>query len=67
MKYIAKDNDGLDVICFKHYKTLEKDVYQAFLLENINLLRKKVLKAGDEVNLPFIEVKQKPKKKYLWQ
>lgn len=67
MKTVAKDNDTLDIICFKHYKTLEKSLYQKFLFANVKLLRKKTLNAGDEVNLPEIKIKQTSQKKYLWE
>ncbi|WP_033915520.1 tail protein X [Campylobacter sputorum] len=66
-QYIAKDNDTLDMICYKHYKTLDKTLYQQFLLANNTLLSTRTLKAGDIVNLPDITIQQKPKVKYLWE
>lgn len=65
-KYMAKDNDKLDMICFKNYGSLDQDTYSNFLRENEHLLTKFFLSAGDIVNLPGIEPKIK-KERYLWE
>jgi phage tail protein X len=65
--YIAKDDESLDMICFKFYGSLDQSVYSEFLRENEHLLSKTKLKSGDEVNLPQIEIETKTKAKYLWE
>ena len=65
--YIAKDDESLDMICFKFYGSLDQNVYSEFLRENEHLLSKTKLKNGDEVNLPQIEIETKTKVKYLWE
>lgn len=66
-KYLAKQGDSFDKICFKEYKTLQKDVYAAFLRANYKLLDKEFLEGGEVVNLPKIEVKKEVSKvKQLW-
>lgn len=65
--YIAKDDESLDMICFKFYGSLDQNVYSEFLRENEHLLNKTKLKSGDEVNLPNIELKKETKAKYLWE
>ena len=57
MKYLAKDGDTLDMVCFKHYNSLNNSVYSQFLRANEHLLGKEKLSGGDVVNLPNIEVK----------
>ncbi|MFC2751089.1 tail protein X [Campylobacter showae] len=66
MKYLAKDGDTLDMICYKHYKSLNDSVYSQFLRANEHLLGKEKLSGGDIVNLPDIEVKAAVKVTYLW-
>ena len=56
--YIAKDDESLDMICFKIYGSLD---------QNEHLLHKTKLKSGDEVNLPNIELQEEKKAKYLWE
>ncbi|WP_103603435.1 tail protein X [Campylobacter concisus] len=65
--YIAKDDESLDMICFKIYGSLDQNVYSEFLRENEHLLHKTKLKSGDEVNLPSIEPQEEKKAKYLWE
>jgi len=67
MKYLAKDGDTLDMLCYKHYQTLDTDVYSQFLRQNEHLLTKEVLKGGDIVYFPDIKTKQIKKVKYLWE
>lgn len=67
MKYLAKDGDSLDMLCYKHYQTLDTDVYSQFLRQNEHLLTKEVLKGGDIVYFPDIKTKQIKKVKYLWE
>ncbi|QKG29170.1 tail protein X [Campylobacter sp. RM16187] len=67
MRYLAKDGDTLDAICYKRYKTIDDDVYSQFLRANENLLNKEFLSGGDIVNLPDIEIKQVKKVTYLWE
>ncbi|WP_297960369.1 tail protein X [uncultured Campylobacter sp.] len=67
MKYLAKDGDALDMLCYKHYQTLDTDVYSQFLRQNEHLLTKEVLKGGDIFYFPDIKKKQKKKEKYLWE
>ena len=66
MKYLAKDGDTLDMICYRHYKSLNDSVYSQFLRANEHLLGKEKLSGGDIVNLPDIEVKASVKVTYLW-
>lgn len=66
MKYLAKDGDSLDALCYKHYKTLEKSIYSEFLRANEHLLNKDLLNSGDIVNFPDIEIKSVRKVVYLW-
>ncbi|AQW81296.1 phage tail protein X family protein [Campylobacter pinnipediorum subsp. pinnipediorum] len=66
MKYLAKDGDTLDMLCYKQYKTLDTDVYSEFLRENEHLLNKNTLQSGDIVFFPDIEVKKVKKVVYLW-
>ena len=65
--YIAKDDESLDMICFKFYGSLDQGVYSEFLSENEHLLSKTKLENGDEVNIPQIEIETKTKAKYLWE
>ena len=65
--YIAKDDESLDMICFKFYGSLDQGVYSEFLRENEHLLSKTKLENGDEVNIPQIEIETKTKAKYLWE
>nr|DAK15206.1 MAG TPA: hypothetical protein [Caudoviricetes sp.] len=67
MKYLAKDGDSLDMLCYKHYQTLDTDMYSQFLRQNEHLLTKEVLKGGDIVYFPDIKTKQIKKVKYLWE
>ncbi|RXJ80820.1 phage tail protein [Aliarcobacter skirrowii] len=62
MIYIAKDNERLDSIVYKHYKTLE--VFETVLSFNTHL--NPILKAGDKVFLPDIKVEKNPKEQSLW-
>lgn len=63
--YTAKDGDRLDSIVFNHYGTLK--AINEVLRHNKHLLNKAVLKAGDEVMLPDIKIKQDIKEsKALW-
>ncbi|MBR6611749.1 MAG: tail protein X [Campylobacter sp.] len=61
--YIAKENEKLDIICYKHYKTLA--VFNIFLRHNTHLTNKP-LKAGDIVYLPKITIESKKAVKQLW-
>ena len=65
--YIAKDDESLDMICFKFYGSLDQGVYSEFLREKEHLLSKTKLENGDEVNIPQIEIETKTKAKYLWE
>lgn len=67
MKYLAKDGDSLDMLCYKHYQTLDTDMYSQFLRQNEHLLTKEVLKGGDIIYFPDIKTKQIKKVKYLWE
>ena len=67
MKYLAKDGDSLDMLCYKHYQTLDTDMYSQFLRQNEHLSTKEVLKGGDIVYFPDIKTKQIKKVKYLWE
>lgn len=62
MIYIAKDNERLDYIVFKHYKTLA--VFEKVLVFNSHL--NSILKAGDRVFLPEIKIEEKKKELSLW-
>lgn len=64
--YIAKDGDSLDMICFKAYESLDKEIWSDFIRENEHLATKRLV-AGDIVNLPQIKKQEKSEKKYLWQ
>ncbi|EIQ8758108.1 tail protein X [Campylobacter coli] len=55
--YIAKNNERLDSIVYKHYGTL--------LYFNQNPRLEPLLKTGDKVILPSIKIKES-KEKALW-
>ncbi|ALG96368.1 phage tail protein [Campylobacter coli] len=59
--YIAKNNERLDSIVYKHYGTLL--YFNQVLLANPKL--EPLLKTGDKVVLPSIEIKES-KEKALW-
>lgn len=59
--YIAKNGERLDSIVYKHYKTLE--YFEQVLKANSKL--EPLLKTGDKVILPDIEVKES-KEEALW-
>ncbi len=65
-KYVAKEGDKLEMICFKFYGSIETKIYSEFLRENEHLLHKSYLSGGDVVNLPKIEIPAK-KERYLWE
>jgi len=67
VKYLAKDGDTLDMLCYKYYKSLESEIYSEFLRANEHLLKKDMLKGGDMVNFPDIAVKPAKKVAYLWE
>jgi len=54
-QYMAKDGDRLDIIIFKAYRSLDKDVVEKVLDANEHLLDSSILQAGDIVYLPEIE------------
>ncbi|MGP1484911.1 MAG: tail protein X [Campylobacter sp.] len=66
-RYVAKDNESLDMICYKFYGSIQTEIYSQFLRENEPLLQKTKLNGGDIVNLPDISPKIKKEVKYLWQ
>ncbi|ECW8954956.1 phage tail protein X family protein [Campylobacter lari] len=59
--YIAKNNERLDSIVYKHYGTLL--YFNQVLLANPKL--EPILKAGDKIILPQLEIKE-DKEKALW-
>lgn len=59
--YIAKNNERLDSVVYKHYKTLL--YFEQVLLANPKLYP--LLKIGDKVILPNIEI-QENKEETLW-
>lgn len=64
MIIIAKDNDRLDYLTYKHLKSL--DDFSLVLKMNPHLITKTHLNAGDKVYLPeFIKTKEQ-KSKTLW-
>lgn len=67
MRYLAKEGDTLEMICFKEYKSLETNLYALFLRANAHLLHKKTLQAGDLVNLPDLAIDyNNDEVQYLW-
>ncbi|MBR8466329.1 tail protein X [Campylobacter sp. faydin G-140] len=60
--YIAKDNERLDTIVYKHYGTLAN--FTEILAFNSYL--NTILKAGDKVFLPEIKAKARKSEKTLW-
>ncbi|EAI5420182.1 phage tail protein [Campylobacter coli] len=59
--YIAKNNERLDSVVYKHYGTLL--YFDQVLKTNPNL--EAILKTGDKVILPKIEIKES-KEEVLW-
>ncbi|TQR29333.1 phage tail protein [Campylobacter sp. MIT 99-7217] len=59
--YIAKDNERLDSVVYKHYKSLEN--FEQVLELNPNL--EPILKAGDRIILPKFKLKEK-EQEALW-
>ncbi|EAK2109065.1 phage tail protein [Campylobacter jejuni] len=59
--YIAKNNERLDSVVYKHYGTLL--YFNQVLKTNPNL--EAILKTGDKVILPKIEIKES-KEEVLW-
>ncbi|TKX33230.1 tail protein X [Campylobacter taeniopygiae] len=59
--YIAKNNERLDSVVYKHYGTLL--YFDQVLKTNPNL--EAILKTGDKVFLPKIEIKES-KEEVLW-
>jgi len=57
-EYRAIDGDRLDIIMFKAYGSIDKDITEAVLDANEHLLSSSVLKAGDVVYLPEIQTAQ---------
>lgn len=60
--YIAKDNDRLDEIIYRHYGTLSH--FAEILAFNTHL--NAILKAGEKVFLPEIKSKNLKSEKALW-
>ncbi|ALV25027.1 phage tail protein X family protein [Campylobacter iguaniorum] len=56
MVYKCKEDERLDSIVLAHYGTLE--VLENVLELNAKLSLSSVLKAGDEINLPVLEIKK---------
>lgn len=66
-QYRAKEGDRLDIIMFKAYGSVDKEVTEALLDANEHLLGSSVLKAGDIVYLPQLQTTQdETKTKALW-
>ncbi|HEA6929068.1 tail protein X [Campylobacter sp. LMG 17559] len=59
--YIAKNNERLDSIVYKHYKNLQ--CFEQVLIANPKL--EPILKVGDKIILPQLEIKE-DKEKALW-
>ena len=54
-KYVAKDGDTLDWLCWRHYRQ-QSGAVEAVLLANPNLADKGLLlQAGDVVKLPELQ------------
>ena len=63
-KIIASDGDRLDLICWKHYGTLSGRVVEQVLNANPGMAMTHLLRAGQEVNLPIVEIR--PREVSLW-
>ena len=63
-KKTAIDGDRLDLICWKHYGSLDGRVVETVLDANPGLAMSSLLTAGQEVKLPIIE--PKPREQSLW-
>ncbi|MCT4575069.1 MAG: tail protein X [Alphaproteobacteria bacterium] len=67
MKYITKDNDCLDHICWKHYGKTDGKIVEQVLEENRHLKNEgALLKAGLKITLPEIKEKPNNQKIKLW-
>jgi phage tail protein X len=60
----ATDGDRLDLICWKHYGSLDGRVVELVLDANPGMAMSCELKAGQEVRLPAVE--PRPKEQSLW-
>ena len=61
---IAVDGDRLDLICWKHYGSLDGRIVETVLDTNPGLAMHQLLSAGRKVRLPAIA--PKPREQSLW-
>lgn len=60
----AVDGDRLDLICWKHYGSLDGRIVETVLEANPGMALTHLLRAGQEVRLPVIE--PRPREQSLW-
>ena len=58
------DGDRLDLICWKHYDSLDRRIVETVLDTNPGLAMHQLLSAGRKVRLPAIA--PKPREQSLW-
>lgn len=61
---MAVDGDRLDLICWKHYGSLDRRIVETVLDTNPGLAMHQLLSAGRKVRLPAIA--PKPREQSLW-